>query len=354
MKIIHRLYLADFLKLLLLIACGLSLLASLIDLIGNIGEFLPSKPSLGSLVFYALLTFPKFFLYLLPMSVLICSLFTFSQAARRKEIIAIKAAGGRLRSLFRPFLICSLLISVTAFFIGEVIAPDFLTRAAELRAALEGKSRRTVFSGGALWIKDRRGNPVRIELYVPEKKVARGITVFVEGDAFLRQMITARKAQWDEGRWVLQKVNVLTNETGKSEEMETMEYHDLDSPEIFSRDMKTSDEMGMAELYHYILRLRAAGFNNIKLFVDLNAKVSFPLINIFMMFLGISLAGRATMGSGLFTAGMGLAISLLYWFSYTFFLSVGYAGIIPPFIAAWIVPFIFGSSAAYLFTTMPE
>ena len=104
MKIIHRLYLADFLKLLLLIACGLSLLASLIDLIGNIGEFLPSKPSLGSLVFYALLTFPKFFLYLLPMSVLICSLFTFSQAARRKEIIAIKAAGGRLRSLSGLFL----------------------------------------------------------------------------------------------------------------------------------------------------------------------------------------------------------------------------------------------------------
>jgi len=147
---------------------------------------------------------------------------------------------------------------------------------------------------------------------------------------------------------------VLTNETGNSEELESMEYHDLDSPEIFSREMKTSDEMGMAELYQYILRLRAAGFNNIKLIVDLNAKVSFPLINIFMMLLGISLAGRATMGSGLFTAGMGLAISLLYWFSYTFFLSIGYAGIVAPFIAAWIVPFTFGSSAVYLFATMPE
>jgi lipopolysaccharide export LptBFGC system permease protein LptF len=59
------------------------------------------------------------------MSVLICSLFTFSQAVRRKEIVAIKAAGGRLRDLFWPFVICGVLIGMAAFFISEVVAPDF-------------------------------------------------------------------------------------------------------------------------------------------------------------------------------------------------------------------------------------
>ena len=354
MKIVHRLYLADFFKLLLLIACGLSLLASLIDLIGNIDEFMPSKPSIESLVLYALLNFPKFFLYLLPMSVLICSLFTFSQAARRKEIIAIKAAGGRLRMLYRPFVICGLLISVTAFFISEVAAPDFSARAAELGARLKGKGKKAVFSSDAIWIKDRKGNPVKIALYVPDKKVARGIIIFVQGETFLKQTISAKKATWDAGRWVLDNVTVIAHDTGKSEELEHMEYRDLDSPDIFSQEIRTSQEMGIAELYRYIQRLRVAGFNNIKLFVDLYAKVSFPLINVFMMFLGISLAGRATINSGLFTAGMGLGISLLYWFSFTFSLSIGYAGIVPPFIAAWAVPFVFGSFALYLFATMPE
>ena len=354
MKIVHRLYLADFFKLLLLIACGLSLLASLIDLIGNIDEFLPSKPSIGSLVLYAALNFPKFFLYLLPMSVLICSLFTFSQAARRKEMIAIRAAGGRLRMLYWPFVICGVLISMAAFFISEVVAPDFSTRATELKTRLEGRGKMTVLSSGDLWIKDRKGNPVKIALYVPDKKVARDIIIFVEGETFLKATITAKKATWDAGRWILENVTVLTHETGKSEELERMEYHDLDSPDIFSREMKTSNEMGIAELYRYIQRLRVAGFNNIKLFVDLHAKVSFPLINVFMMFLGISLAGRATMNSGLFTAGVGLGISLLYWFGYTFSLSIGYAGIVPPFLAAWAVPFVFGSFAVYLLATMPE
>ncbi len=354
MKIVHRLYLADFFKILLLISCGLSLIASLIDLIGNIDEFLPNKPSIGSLVLYAIFTFPKFFLYLLPMSVLICSLFTFSQAMRRKEIIAIKAAGGRLRSLFWPFVICGVLISMAAFFISEVVAPDFSVRAADLRTKLKGGGKKTVFSGEALWIKDRKGNPVKIELYVPDRKMAGNITIFVQGETFLKETITAKKATWSEGRWVLNTVNVLSHDTGKSDERETMEYRDLDSPDIFSREMKTTDEMGIAELSRYIQRLRAAGFNNIKLFVDMHAKVSFPLINVFMMFLGLSLSARITGSSGLVTAGMGLAISILYWFSYTFSLSIGYAGIVPPAFAAWAVPCIFGSFALYLYATMPE
>ena len=354
MKIVHRLYLADFFKILLLIACGLSMIASLIDLIGNIDDFLPSKPAIGSLVLYAVLNFPKFFLYLLPMSVLICSLFTFSQAMRRKEIVAIKTAGGRLRDLYWPFVICGVLISIAAFSVSEVVAPDFSTRAADLRTRLKGGSKKTAFSEGALWIKDRKGNPVKIELYVPEKKAARGISIFVQGETFLKQTITAKKAAWDEGRWVLEKVTIVTTETGKSEELVRMEYDDLESPEIFSGEIKTTDEMGMNELYQYIQRLRAAGFNNIKLLVDLNAKVSFPLINMFMMLLGISLAGRSTTGGGLYTAGMGLAISLIYWFGYMFSLSIGYAGIAPPFIAAWTVPLAFGSFAVYLYMTLPE
>ncbi|HYQ47719.1 MAG TPA: LptF/LptG family permease, partial [Thermodesulfovibrionales bacterium] len=281
-------------------------------------------------------------------------LFTFSQAMRRKEIVAIKAAGGKLRDLYWPFVICGVLISIAAFFIGEAVAPDFATRAAELKTRLTGGGKKTVFSAGALWIKDMKGNPVRMELYIPEKKVANGISIFVEGDAFLKQTIRADRAVWDEGRWILEQVTVLTTETGKSDILSRMEYPDLESPDIFSREMKTSEEMGLVELYRYIQRLKAAGFNNIKLIVDLNAKVSFPLINIFMMFLGISLSARSTMNSGLFTAGMGLVISLLYWFGYTFSLSVGYAGIVPPFIAAWSVPFAFGSFAVYLYRTIPE
>ena len=355
-RIVQRLYLSDFLRLLLLISLGLALVFSLIDLIGRIDDFLPHKPSVGSLIMYAVYTIPKFFLYLLPMSVLICSLFTFSQATRRKEITAIRAAGGRMRDLFYPFVITGAVLSIAAFFISEFVVPDFSQRSAALKIKLEGKEKKSTLSDGATWIKDINGNPVKIELYIPEKKIAQNVSIFVQGEDFLKSVITAKRATWqaDQQQWLFEEASLYDSKTGRTKKISRMNYPDLGSPDIFSKEMRSPDEMGIAELYRYIQRLRNAGFSNVKLLVDLNSKVSFPLINAFMMLLGMSLSGRAQMGGGLFTAGLGLGVSLLYWFSYTFTLSIGYAGILPPFLASWLVPVLFGSVAVYLFVKTPE
>lgn len=356
MRIVLRLYLADFFRLLLLIALGISLVFSLIDLIGKIDDFLPNKPSVGSLILYVVYTIPRFFLYLLPMSVLICSLFTFSQAARRKEITAIRAAGGRMRDLFYPFVIAGAVLSIVAFSISEFVVPDFAQRSAALKMKLAGKEKKSAVSGGATWIKDIKGNPVKIELYIPEKKIARNVTIFIHGKDFLKSVITAKRATWqaEQQQWLFEEASHYDSDTGKTKNISRMNYPDLDSPDIFSREMKSSEEMGIAELYRYIQRLKNAGFSNMKLVIDLNSKISFPLINAFMMLIGISLSGRSQMGGGLFTAGLGLGISLLYWFGFTFTLSMGYASILPPFIASWLVPVLFGSASIYLFVTTPE
>jgi len=305
---------------------------------------------------YAVYTIPKLFLYLLPMSVLICSLFTFSQAARRKEIIAIRAAGGKMRDLFYPFVITGVVLSISAFSISEFVVPDFTQRSVALKRKLEGKEKKSAISGDAIWIKDIKGNPVKIELYIPEKKVAQNMSIFVHGKDFLQSVIMAKRATWqiDQQQWLFEETSLYDSETGKTKIVGRMNYPDLESPDIFSKEMKSSDEMGIIELYHYTQRLKTAGFSNMKLIVDLNSKVSFPLINAFMMLLGMSLSGRAHMGGGLFTAGLGLGVSLLYWFSYTFTLSIGYAGMLPPFIASWLVPVLFGSVSVYLFVKTPE
>jgi lipopolysaccharide export system permease protein len=354
MKTVQRLYLKDFLALLALLAVGLSAIFALLDLTGKIDDFILGKAPAEALGLYALYNIPRFLLYLLPLSVLICSLFTFSQASRRREITAIKSAGGRLRTVFYPFVAAGVLLSIFSFFVGEVVAPDFAKRAADLEASVEGKERDVSFKDGGLWLKDSNGNPVKVDLYIAEKKAAEGLTIFVIGSKSLEAEITARRADWDGRAWVLEDVVRYDMATGKTEKLRTMEYEGLASPEVFSGKVKTPDEMGLFELYGYMKRLKKAGFRNVKLSVDINSKISFPLINIVMMLLGIALSLEVGIGSGLFSAGLGLLISLLYWFSYTFALSMGYAGILPPFISAWLVPFSFGAFSVYLYARMPE
>jgi lipopolysaccharide export system permease protein len=86
----------------------------------------------------------------------------------------------------------------------------------------------------------------------------------------------------------------------------------------------------------------------------MNKKVSYPFINFFMMLFGISLSMRSRIGGGLFAAGLGLLISALYWFAYTMMLSLGYAGVVPPVVAAWLVPLVFGVVTVYLFRKIQE
>lgn len=351
MKIIQRLYLRDFFRLLTLITFGLSLIFSLIDLIGKIDSF---SASFGSLALYAMLNLPRFLIYLLPMSILICSLYTFSQAFRRHEIDAIKAAGGRLKTLFYPFIATGIFLSIFAFVTNEIIVPDFSKKASDLQNRLEGKEKKSTFANGTIWLKSMDGSPVKIDLYIAEKKIAKGISIFISGKDFLKERIIAEEALWDGETWVLNNVKIYHMETGKIEKVKSMEYAGLESPGLFANEMKTPGEMGIYELFSYIKRLKSAGFNNLKLIVDLNSKISFPLINIFMMILGIALSSRSKKGGGLVTAGLGLLISLLYWLGYTFSLSIGYTGMLPPVLAAWTVPFLFGSFAVYLFIKTPE
>jgi lipopolysaccharide export system permease protein len=354
MKIIQRLYLKDFLALFFLLSGGLSVIFGLLDMIDKIGSFLPGKASAADLFIYVCYNIPRFFLYVLPMSVLICGLFTFSQAVRKKEITSIKTAGGKIKTLFYPFVFLGAFLSLFSFVTGEAVVPDFSKRAVDLRNFLEGKSRRLNVTGSGLWLRGSDGSPIKIDLYIAERNVAKGINIFViDGDS-LKERIHAEKAHWSGNAWVFENVTRYLIKTGRTEQLKTMTYKGLEPPGFFNQELKSAGEMGIAELYQYNERLKSAGFRNIKLSVDLYSKISFPLVSLFMMLLGISLSLRISLGGGLFSAGLGLFISLIYWLGYTFALSMGYAGVIPALLAAWAMPALFGALSTYFFIQIPE
>lgn len=354
MRIVHKLYLKDFFLLLTVIVTGLSGIFSLIELIGRIDNFSDANPTGAELIRYGLYHFPRFMLYLLPMAVLVCVLFTFSQAFRRQEITTIKAAGGSLKRLFLPFIAAGVGLSIFAFLLGEFVSPAFTARAMELKNRLSGKDRYAVFREGAVWLKTKDGSPVKIDLYNPQDRTARGITVFVYGKNFLEKQITAASATWDGEAWLFSDVSVMEFETGRMKRSKTLRFEGLESPEVFATELKTPDAMGIIELSSYNRRLKEAGFSNTRLAVDLQTKFTFPLINIIMILLGIGLAVRGKTGGGFVSAALGLLISLAYWLSYTFTLSLGYAGVAPTIFAAWTVPVVFSAFSVYFYTKMPE
>ncbi len=359
MNILQALYVREYLALLVIICPGLGLIFSLLDLIDKIDNFVPGGLTIGSIGYYVSLVMPKYLLYLLPMSLLLSSLFVFGLASRNRELIAVQASGGRLKRLFSPFLFMGIGASVLAFVLGEFVLPAHTERLIDFRRTYMGKTEKVTVVDGVVWLRGSDGSLVRIALYLPDARSARGLSIFYPGGNALVRRIEAEEAQWldpagGQGTWRLARVRAYDVMEGTVQEMPTMDYPHIAAPSVFERGIRKPEEMGIVELSRYRATLSAAGIKDPKLSVDTHVKLSYPIMNLIMMLLGLSLAPVRRGGGGLFIAGVGIFFSFLYWLLYTFTLSMGYARVVHPVVAAWAVPVLFGCLAAYLFTRIPE
>lgn len=354
MLLIKRHYLKEFFKLFTIIGAGLALTFSLFDLIQKIDDFMPHRPSIGNMLFYALLKFPKNLLFLMPVGVLLSSLYTIGQASRAKEITAVMAAGGRVKNLLMPFIVTGVVLSFLGFALGEMVVPVCLKKAAELkRTIMKQTAAPSFFREGMMWLRAEDGSIVNIKLYVPDRDSFRGMSIFKMEKDRLKEIIQAEEAQYIPDTWVLKRVRRYNADSGEVTALEEFRYPHLGSPEVFRQKALGPGEMGIFELTGYAKRLKEAGIKNPGLTVEINSKVSYPLINLFMIVIGISLSAKRTMG-GLVATAIGLLISLLYYFGYTMMLSLGYAGILPAPVAVWSVPVAFSAAAVYLYRKIPE
>ncbi len=372
MLLIQKLYIKDFIKVLLILTFGMSAIFSTIGLIDRIDEFLAHKPSVTHLFFYSILAIPKYIHYLLPMAILLSSLFVFSQAVRRKEIIIIKSSTGRIRTVLKPFVLLGVLITILAFFNSEIIVPWSSKKMSEIKTIIKGK-KRVKFKEGRFYMLDKKGYVVKASVYYPEKGILEGVDVFQFDDEGLKTRINAERAEWIGSVWILRNIKHYDILNGKITKIKEMEYKDIESPDIFQKDNWVTEEMPIFDLIAYQQRLKEAGFKNIKLIVDISSRLSYPLVNLFMLLLGISLSmeidlsghrlqglisrkiGRKEIATGgIISVGLGLLICIMYWLGYSLFLSLGYAGTIPAFIAPWFMPVFLAVLAIYLYNLIPE
>jgi len=364
MKILKKLYIKEFLTLLSIVGIGLSLILSLINLIEKLDDFMKYSPTIEDIALYVVLNIPKNLFYLLPMAVLICGLFVFARATKSMEMVALKAGGGRIRSLLITFIFIGLILSTFAFLLDELVMPRAMESAEELKIKMtspmqqdiskSSSYQRPFFKEGIVWLKGKDDSIIRIGLFLYENEIAHDLDIFLFEKGSLSGQIKAEKALWNGKIWTLVNVTRYFFKNGKIENIKEMPYPNLEAPKYFKAGLKTTAEMRIGELLRYIKRMKQSGYRNPKLIVDLHSRLSYPLINLFMLILGVSLPLESYISRGLIAAGIGLSISLLYWMGYILSISMGNAGIIPPFLAPWLMPALFAAIAIHLFRKIPE
>lgn len=337
----------------------LSLIFSFFELIGDIFRNRTPLITVGD---YLLNLIPYMLYNLTPLCALLAVLITVGALSRSSELTAMKASGVSLYRLIVPLLALAAILAVSLFTFDELYLPQANRRQEALRSVIKGKPAQTFLRPDRKWIsgqQDSVGEPTRIfyyQFFDPDKDVFANLTVFeFEPNSFhLSRRIFAGAAHWDSHgqKWVLEngwERNFQGDSVASYTPFEAASFPEIrEQPVYFKKESRQSQEMSFGELNNYIHDLQQSGFDTMRLRVQLNHKLAYPLVTLVMAIFAVPFA--LTMGKRGSLAGFATAIgmAIAYQVVASIFDAMGNVNALPPVIAAWSPDLLFGMAGGYL------
>lgn len=325
-----------------------------VDIIEHLDNFIDKGASISAIIKYYLYYLPFIVVLILPVAMLLASLFSVGLLARHRELVALKSSGMSLYRVLLPLFTLALVISFVSLGIGEIVVPysnqqrQRIKRVEVEKRPLENQKQRN-----NVYTRDIYGRIVYAQLYIPQEKVARNVLIQeYNGDVLIRRT-DAMEMVWKDGRWILKKVYIRTFVEGeeKMNYREQMERSDLSLfPADLAKQQKDPEEMSFRELRDYIDRVRKIGGEYKRWLVDLHMKISFPFANFIMVLFGAPLASNLKRGGMVVGFVISFLICFLYWGVLQAGVTVGRSGLLPPLLAAWIGNLIFGLAGILILT----
>jgi len=327
-----------------------------------------------------LLNFIPSVLYLVtPLAVLLTVLVMFGIMQKTNEITAMKATGVSIYRTVVPILVIATALAGGLFMLDQWYLPYANKRVETLRNMIKGKPAQTYLRPDRKWIfgeskKKPDGTPDNRKIYYyeafdPDRNTFASVSAF-ELDPHSFQMVKriyATRARWAEHlqKWTFENGWERSwNTTGSVPSVDAHEdlrkfdvstFAELNEPPgYFKKEVLQSSEMNYEELQRYIYDLQQGGFDVVRLRVQLQKKIAFPLITLVMAVIAVPFAlsgGRRGALSGVVVA---LVIGVGYFLTSGLFEAMGNVSQLPPLIAAWSPDLIFGMTGGYLILKTPS
>lgn len=355
-RILHRYVAREYLKIFSLSLSSLILIYVVVLFFQKANLFIKYQAPFYLVFEYLLYKIPEFtFQWTLPYAVLLATLLTLGTLSRHSEITALKAGGISLYRITLPLFFIALIISFFSFLGNDYLVP-FANQTTRYLVDIKVRKEQPVsfFKNYKIWYhSDHR--IFNIQLLDPKKKTLEGFTLYQFDDHFrCIQRIDAREAKWVNGVWRFYQGamrNFAQDGSFKTTPFKEIEFSMDENWESFQKIERAPEEMSYAELRTYIQKIQSSGYDATRYLVDLYAKLSYPLLNLIMVLIGIPFALKTGRSGGVaLSIGMSVLIGLTYGVTFYIFLSFGRSGVLPPLLSSWIPTLLFGLSG--IFTLM--
>ena len=336
----------------------LSLIFTVFELLGDI---LKNQVSPYIVAEYLLNVTPYFLYNVAQYGVLLAVLITLGLMERSNEVTALKATGISIYRVIVPVLLVAIMVAGGLFLSDQFYLPHTNKRQDALLNKIKGRPPQTYLNPYRKWIFGEHSNIYYYQLFDSDRNQFGDLSVFQFDPATFQLVnrVYTDTAHWDERlhRWVCTAGWQRTFQGPAIRDYHAFDVSTFNAvsepPDYFKKEVKQSLEMNYKQLSSYIHDLQQSGFEVVKLKVQLQKKIAFPVITFVMGVLAIPFALSAGKRGAM--AGVATAIGIAVFYSVVsgLFEAMGNISQLPPVLAAWSPDVIFALVGGYLILKVP-
>jgi lipopolysaccharide export system permease protein len=338
MRIYDRLLLSTFLEYLAYTLAGSLVVFVLCDVFEHLGSLLDNQATAWQIARYYTYKAAWILDLVLPVALLLATLFTVGSMARYLELTALHASGLSLLQVTRSLIAAGFVFMLASFAWHEEVLPKANARAWRVWEVEIHKKDDRAQATRQLTATGSDGRIYYVERFDPTTKEIVGLKVVEAETAAVQVRLDVDRATWDGTQWTL---HGATRRRFTGDREEVVRFEKLDAPELtlapesLARHAVRYENMNIRELIAHQRLVEQTGGDPTTVRVDIQFHLAFPLVNMIVVFLGIILASdprKTTIASGF---GWTLLVGFGYYVLMNYGRALGQRQVMTPVIAAW-------------------
>ena len=320
----------------------------------NLDRFIDKNISFPQVVIYYSYCVPDILKLILPVGMLLASLFTISRFVNYSELTAMRSAGISIYRYLFPIMIFGLFVTLFSIYFNGWIVPKSNRLKFEFDRKQLGRNKISDITQN-LFFQDRINRIIIINSYNNLNYTCDKVSMLVFRTDTLQ--ILDKRVDIENMSW-----NTVVNDWNAKgvfmrhfeKESETMNLYDsvylsalfqddkisLEPDKIYKKQLKP-EEMVLSEFSDFISNFEKAGQKVSKEKVDFHSIISFPFANLITILFGVSIASNKRKAGAALHFGISIIVSFIYLGFVKISHVFGYNGDLNPVITAWLANILF-------------
>ena len=287
MKILYRYLNLQFVIPIFFIMIGLIGILSFFDFLQEINDLGKGTYNLLSIFSYVVLSIPGHVYEIVPIAVLIGSMYAMGQLSEGSELTVIRSSGYSIKRIAFTLSFTGLFFTLLTFAIGDLVTPLTEKRAREIKITAKDSIVTQEFRSG-LWIKDSNSF-INVEHVLPDTSLSNLHIYEFDKSFHLRTITKAKKGTFIETEWKLDDVEqtIFNQDKVSTKSLKSANWKSLIRPEMMNVLLISPEKMSSIGLIHFIKYLKNNRQKVSKYEIALWEKLIYPLASIAMVFFAI-------------------------------------------------------------------